>query len=66
MKTHNPYGMNITVKTSPETVTAELAKASSKAKATFPHKPLGPSQANSTSGKMGRPAYTPGTTPAGS
>lgn len=66
MKTSNPYGMSIPVKTAPETVNNELSKASGKAKARYPNTPLGPSQKNSESGKMKRPAYTPGTTPAGS
>lgn len=66
MKTSNPYGMNIPVKTAPETVNSANSKASGKAKARYPHTPLGTSTANSTSGHMGRRAYTPGTTPAGS
>ncbi len=65
MKTSNPYGANYTVKVPPETVSNELSKASGKAKARYPSPPLGPSQANSESGKMKRPAYTPGG-PAGS
>lgn len=66
MKTSNPYGMSLPVKTAPETVTSNNAKASGKAKARYPNPPLGPSQKNSEAGKMKRPAYTPGTTPAGS
>lgn len=66
MMTKNPYGMNIPIKTAPETVNSANAKASGKAKARYPDTPLGPSQENSTTGKMGRRAYTPGTTPAGS
>lgn len=66
MQTKNPYGMSIPIKTAPETVTSAMSKASGKAKARYPDPPLGPSQANSESGKMKRPAYTPGTTPAGS
>ena len=65
MKTSNPYGANYAVKVPPETVSSELSKASGKAKARYPSTPLGPSQANSQSGKMKRPAYTPGG-PAGS
>lgn len=66
MKTSNPYGMSIPVKFTPDTVTSDRAKASGKAKARYPNTPLGPSQANDQAGKMKRPAYTPGTTPAGS
>jgi hypothetical protein len=66
MKTMNPYGANDTVRVPPETIQAERANAGSKAKARYPHKPLGPSQANGEAGKMKRPAYTPGTSPAGS
>ncbi len=67
MQTKNPYGMGgLTVKTAPETVTSNNAKASGKAKARYPDTPLGPGQDNPTTGKMGRRAYTPGTTPAGS
>lgn len=67
MKTSNPYAMGgLTVKTAPETVTSANAKASGKAKARYPDPPLGVSQANSEAGKMKRPAYTPGTSPAGS
>ena len=66
MKTSNPYGMNIPVKVPPETVQKEMSQASGKAKARYPHTPLGPGQDNPSTGKMGRRAYTPGTTPAGS
>lgn len=65
MKTSNPYGANNAVKMTPETVSAQLSKASGKAKARYPNPPLGPSQANSSAGKMKRPAYTPGGTPSG-
>lgn len=66
MKTSNPYGANYTVKTPPETIQKEQSQASGKAKARYPHTPLGPSQKNGEAGKMKRPAYTPDTTPAGS
>lgn len=66
MKTSNPYGMNIPVKVPPETIQKEMAQASGKAKARYPSPPLGPSQKNDQAGKMKRPAYTPGTSPAGS
>lgn len=66
MKTSNPYGMDLTVQTGSSIVDRELSKASGKAKARYPDTPLGPSQKNSEAGKMKRPAYTPGTTPAGS
>lgn len=68
MKTMSPYGINGAVKTTPETVTGQVAKASGKAKARYPHTPLGPGQRNSAAGKMekGSQALTPGTTPTGS
>jgi hypothetical protein len=65
MKTSHPYGMGMTVKMTPETVSSQLSKASGKAKARYPNPPLGPSQDNPTAGKMKRPAYTPGGTPSG-
>ena len=66
MKTSNPYGANFPVKVPPETIQKEMSQASSKAKARYPHTPLGPSQKNGEAGKMKRLAYTPGTSPAGS
>jgi len=66
MKTSNPYGANNPVKVPPETIQKEQSQASGKAKARYPHTPLGPSQKNGEAGKMKRPAYTPGTSPAGS
>lgn len=68
MKTSSPYGPGMPVKHTPETVTAQLAKADGKAKARYPHKPLGPGQANSQSAKMEKSsrALTPGTSPTGS
>lgn len=66
MKLSNPYGMSPPVQTGSSIVDRELSKASGKAKARYPDPPLGISQKNSTSGKMQRPALTPGTTPAGS
>ncbi len=68
MKTSSPYGLNAPVKHTPETVTAQVAKASGKAKARYPHTPLQPGQRNSAAGKMekGSQALTPGTTPTGS
>ena len=66
MKTSNPYGANYTVKSPPETIHNEQSKAASKAKARYPHPPLGPGQANGQAGKMKRPAMTPGTSPTGS
>lgn len=66
MKTSNPYGANYPVKVPPETIQKEMSQASGKAKARYPHSPLGPSMSNGQSGKMKRPAYTPGTTPSGS
>lgn len=66
MKTSNPYGANYQVKVPPETISNEMSQAKSKATARYPHPPLGPSQKNDQAGKMKRPAYTPGTSPAGS
>ena len=66
MKTSNPYGANYQVKVPPETIQAEMSQAKGKATARYPHTPLSPSQANGQQGKMKRPAYTPGTSPAGS
>lgn len=66
MKTSNPYGANYTVKVPPETIQAETSQAKGKAKARYPHPPLQPDQNNGQQGKMKRPAYTPGTSPAGS
>lgn len=70
MKTSSPYGLgvNAPVKNTPETVTAQVAKASGKAKARFTCPPLMPGQENSTAGKMQKSqrALTPGTTPTGS
>ena len=66
MKTSNPYGANYQVKVPPETIQKEMSQASSKAKARYPHTPLGPSQKNGEAGKMKTRAYTPGTSPAGS
>jgi hypothetical protein len=66
MKVSNPYGANDNFKSPPEIISSERAQNGSKAKARFPHKPLGPSQKNSAAGKMQRPAYTPGTVPTGS
>lgn len=65
MKVSNPYGASNNFKTPPETVNAENAQASKKAKARFPHKPLGISQSNGQSGKAKTHALTPGG-PAGS
>jgi len=67
MKTSNPYGANMPVKLPPETISSELSKADSKAKARYPHKPLTnqPGGGGSTSGPFKR-AMTPGTSPAGS
>ncbi len=66
MKTSNPYGANYPVKVPPETIQKEMSQASGKARARYPHSPLGPSMSNGQAGKMKRPAYTPGTTPSGS
>jgi hypothetical protein len=67
MKASPPYGlgMNGAVKTTPETVTAQLAKASGKAKARYTTPPLMPGQHNSAAGKLEKSmrAMTPGTSP---
>ncbi len=67
MKTSNPYGPGMAVKVPPETVSSEMSQAGSKAKARYPHKPLGivPGGSASTGGAFKR-AMTPGTTPTGS
>lgn len=67
MKTSNPYGANYTVKVPPETISSEMSQAGSKAKARYPHKPLGivPGGSASTGGSFKR-ANTPGTSPSGS
>lgn len=66
MKTSNPYGPGMTVKVPPETISAELSQAGSKAKARYPHTPLGPGQSMSKGGAVKHRALTPGTTPTGS
>lgn len=67
MKTKNPYGMSgIQVLSGSSIVDHELSQVGGKAKARYPDTPLGPSQKNNEAGKMKTPAYTPGTTPAGS
>jgi hypothetical protein len=67
MKTSNPYGANDEVLVPPATIQQELSKASGKAKARYPDKPLTnqPGGGGSTSGPFKR-AMTPGTTPTGS
>jgi hypothetical protein len=50
----NPYGASMPVKLTPETVTGQMAKASGKAKARFPHPPLKPDQMNASAGKGGK------------
>lgn len=67
MKTSSPYGPGMTVKTPPETITSELSKAGSKAKARYPSGTPSnqPGGGGSTSGSFKR-AMTPGTSPSGS
>lgn len=60
MKTSNPYGAGMSVKLPPETISSQTSAASGKAKARYPHTPLGTSQANGSAGKMKKAAYTPG------
>ena len=68
MKVTHPsaYGPGMQVKVPPETIQKEMSQANGKAKARFPHTPLGTSQKNDQAGKMKRPALTPGTSPSGS
>ena len=66
MKTSSPYGPGLTVKTPPDTITSELARAGSKAKARYPHKPTGPSQNMGGNNGIKHRALTPGTSPSGS
>jgi len=66
MKTSNPYGPGMTVKVPPETIQSELSQAGGKAKARYPHKPLGPGQSMSGGGAVKHRALTPGTSPSGS
>ncbi len=66
MKVMNPYGANDKFKVPPETINAELSQAGGKAKARFPHTPLGTSQKNGTAGKAKVHALTPGSSPSGS
>jgi hypothetical protein len=54
------YGASGSVKVPPETINGEQSQAKGKAKARYPHTPLGISQANGQAGKMKRAAYTPG------
>ncbi len=67
MKLTSPavYGAMGTVKVPPETINSEMSQANGKAKARYPHAPLGISQKNGQAGKMKGGAYTPGG-PAGS
>ena len=69
MKLKSPavYGTTgMSVKVPPETISAEQSQASGKARARYPHTPLGVGQKNGEAGKMKRPAMTPGTSPTGS
>jgi hypothetical protein len=69
MKTNSPavYKADMTVKQTPDIVGGERAKNGGKAKARYPHKPLGnvPGGSADTKGSFKR-AYTPGTSPSGS
>ena len=60
MKTSNPYGPGMTVKTPPETITSELSKAGSKAKARYPHKPISVNQTTGGGGGKMKHRATPG------
>ena len=66
MKTSSPYGPGMDVKTPPDTINQELSKAGSKAKARYPHKPLGPGQSLVGGTGIKHRALTPGTSPSGS
>ena len=66
MKTSNPYAPSMTVKSPPETINNDLSKASGKAKARYPDKPIGKVQNSSAAGGGGKRAFTPGTSPSGS
>lgn len=66
MKTSNPYGPGMTIKTTPETVTSQTAKAGGKAKARYPSGTATNSQKSSSAGSGGKRAYTPGSSPTGS
>lgn len=66
MKTSNPYGPGMSVKVPPETISSELSQAGGKAKARYPHKPLGPGQSMGKEGGVKHRAMTPGTSPSGS
>jgi hypothetical protein len=65
MKTSNPYGPGMPVKTPPETITSQTSKADGKAKARYPSGTFSKGQKSSSAGSGGKRAYTPGG-PAGS
>jgi len=63
LSTKNPYGAGMSAKLPPETISGELSKAGSKAKAAYPSgtpsiEPGGGAGGNA--GKMKTRAYTPG------
>jgi hypothetical protein len=66
MKTSSPYGPGLSIDTPPNTITKELSKAGSKAKARYPHKPMGIGQSMGGNNGIKHRALTPGTTPTGS
>lgn len=65
MKTSNPYGANDNVLVPPATIAAERSNAGGKAKARYPHKPLGVGTKGG-GGPIRTRALTPGTSPTGS
>jgi hypothetical protein len=65
MKTSNPYGANDKVLVPPETIAMQEKNASGKAKARYPHKPLGVGL-KGDGGPIRTRALTPGTSPTGS
>lgn len=66
MKTNSPYGPGMSIDTPPDSITKELSKAGSKAKARYPSKPLGPGQSMDGNTGIKHRAMTPGTSPTGS
>lgn len=67
LKLHNPYQPTQDVLVPPETIAMERKSAQGKAKATYPHKPLGIGTGDkSNQGKAKVHALTPGTSPTGS
>ena len=67
MKTSSPYGPGMAVKVPPETISSEMSKAGSKAKARYPSGiPSVEPGGNANTGGSFKRAMTPGTSPSGS